>query len=119
MLLVPLSVRPSAIHGNGLFADQEIQTGTVVWRFVAGLDRLIPTDEINKWPAPARKHVVRCWGAADGARMSFGDHAGFLNHSNTPNLVMIAGELVAIQDIPADSEITADYNRLNFSGVVQ
>ncbi len=34
MLYVPMSVRPSAIEGLGLFAETPIPAGTLVWRFV-------------------------------------------------------------------------------------
>jgi hypothetical protein len=38
MLLVKTVSKPSALHGTGLFADEFIPEGTVLWRFVVGKD---------------------------------------------------------------------------------
>ena len=38
MLLVRVTVSPSAIHGLGVFAAEPIAAGTAVWRFTPGFD---------------------------------------------------------------------------------
>jgi SET domain-containing protein len=40
MMRVPIMVRPSAIHGHGLYATRDIAAGETVWEFGAGDSRL-------------------------------------------------------------------------------
>jgi hypothetical protein len=60
MLLIKARVRPSTIHGLGLFAEQFIPSGTIIWRFQPGFDVAIPEDEINQLSAAAREQVLFC-----------------------------------------------------------
>jgi uncharacterized protein len=116
MLLIQTRVRPSAIHGLGLFAVKFVPRGTPIWRFEPGFDREFSPDQVAALPPPACAHL-RWFGfvrQADGHLFLSGDHACFMNHSSTP----VTGALpparppvttVAFRDIAAGEELTCDY----------
>jgi SET domain-containing protein len=117
MLTVKTRLGPSDIAGMGLFADQAIPKGTVTWRFMPGLDRLLTEDEMNALPEPARSslldHTYR--DAASGLFVLCADNARFMNHAEDPNTAgvhepcAIEGYDVATRDIAAGEELTCDY----------
>jgi len=116
MLLIPTQLRPSKIHGFGVFALAPIAKGTPVWRFAQGLDMEFSPDIVNGLPEHVRsffshygyldrnvKRIILCF-----------DDARFVNHSDTPNLATDYaqdryGLDVALRDIEAGEEITMDY----------
>jgi hypothetical protein len=120
MLTVKTIVLKSPIHGLGLFADEPIPAGKLVWRFVPGTDKIIPKNSATKVlldlgyvnPRNPDKLVV-C-----------GDAAQFLNFNGgePPNLFEIVTEegesdLIAVRNIERGEELTvapstdADYKR--------
>ena len=95
-----LTIRPSDIEGLGLFATQAIKAGTVL----------------------GVAHVRHAGFPQGWIRTPLG---GFYNHNNapdTPNCVLIDGVLEgsnvkflqALEDIPADTELTARYTLYPF-----
>lgn len=50
MLLIKTKLRPSNIHGLGLFADENICSGQEVWRFQDGLDMILPLKIFESFP---------------------------------------------------------------------
>lgn len=68
MMRCAVDVRPSDIHGLGLFARAPIPSGTVVWEFAAG-DSRVPV------------------ATADGATL----HYGYINPEN-PEYVVVCGD---------------------------
>jgi hypothetical protein len=99
VLLVRTEVRPSSIHGKGLFAAQRIRKGQDVWRFEPRVDRI---------GAVADAHFS--WRTEYGF-VTPGDDAKFINHSSTPNLWTMAGlaPVVATRDIEVGEELTESY----------
>ncbi|MBL9176251.1 MAG: SET domain-containing protein [Verrucomicrobiales bacterium] len=116
MMLIRTVVRPSSIHGMGLFAVERIPRGTEVWRYESGFDRSIPGEAVNALPSLARDHVH--WFAyqsrEDGQWILSGDHTCFMNHSDSPNTGTLPGSrppitTVALREIAAGEELTCDY----------
>jgi hypothetical protein len=99
VLLVRTEVRPSAIHGQGLFAAQSIRKGQDVWRFEPRVDQI---------SAVASGHFS--WRTEYGY-VTPGDDAKFINHSKTPNLWTMPGmaPVCAARDIEAGEELTESY----------
>jgi SET domain-containing protein len=117
MLFVKTYLAPSKIDGLGLFADQYIPAGTLVWKFVGGVDVLVDEDELEKLN-PATYEYFKKYAYLDlriGKYIVCGDDARFVNHSSNPNLVGLYpagnefGIDVALQDIEAGEELTSDY----------
>ena len=118
MMLVKTRLGLSAIHGIGLFADQDIPKGTPVWEFTEGFDQAIPREQLDKVPEAARadflkysytskkngKYYILCC-----------DDARFFNHSEDPNVMSrpngnVNEDLdIAARDIQRGEELTCDY----------
>ncbi len=116
MLLVRTVVRESAIHGLGVFADQDIPRGTVIWTFDPLIDRVLRLDDLDRLPEHVRLFVeVYSEYFADlGLLVLSGDNDRFTNHSADPNTVVVLpngpeATVIAVRDIAAGEEITCDY----------
>jgi uncharacterized protein len=109
MLLVRTYLDKSTIEGIGVFANEFIPKGTIVWRFNSHLDRILYEQDsfskieweflnryayydkqLNNWILPA-------------------DNDRFTNHSDNPNTGPLELEVVALKDIQKGEEITIDY----------
>lgn len=114
MLLVNAHVGASPIHGFGLFSEQFIAAGTVVWRFLPGFDVAISVESLEGLAPCARAQVLHyaCYGERDGMYYLSSDDDRFCNHSDNPNTAPNRDTMVAVTDIKAGEEITCDYNKL-------
>ena len=116
MILVPVEVRPSGIHGNGIFATAPIPKGTPFWRYTPGFDQAYSPTEWAAMPEVTR-NFLRHFAYFDSQiqRMILsGDHARFMNHSSTPNTGTLPDAeppvvTVTLDDIEAGEELTCDY----------
>jgi len=139
MMLIETCVRPSSIHGLGLFALQFVPRGTPVWRFAQGFDHDFSPAQFAALPPLAQTHTRWfCFvSRLDGHVILSGDHACFINHSPDPNTgALPEGEdklklelqlspspnpgglpdtkppvvTVALRDIAAGEELTCNYH---------
>jgi hypothetical protein len=116
MMLVRTRVAPSAIHGLGLFAVDDLPGGTPIWRFEPGFDRLFTAKQFSVLPLEAQAHL-RWFAYMDkpsGAWVLSGDHSCFMNHSPDPNSGAPSGATtpittVALRDIAAGEELSCNY----------
>jgi hypothetical protein len=116
MLLIPVRIDRSLIHGLGVFAVGPIARGTPIWRFTAGFDLDLDPGVLAQQPAHFRQ-VMLHYGYIDRRLNRFVlccDDYRFVNHSDTPNVeagpqVDDHGVDVAARDIDAEEEITVDY----------
>ena len=118
MLLVPVEVRQSPIHGLGVFARQSIRKGTVVWQFDPGIDQRHPVSWLERQPEHVQRYVAsHCVLSLDKQHYYVvGDYTLFVNHSPSPNLVPLddtlannEGVVAAARHIKAGEELTIDY----------
>lgn len=122
MLLVPVRVDRSGIHGLGVFAVGPIATGTPVWRFTPGFDLDLDPAVLDAQPPLFRARLLH-YGYIDprlGRYILCCDDARFLNHSDQPNLCAdFTGERygvdIAVRDIAAGEELTVDYGSVEGS----
>lgn len=123
MMLIQTRVRPSAIHGLGLFAEEFVPRGTPVWRFVPEWDREFSTAQVAAFPLPAQRHVQ--WFAFRDAACDCwvlgGDGAIFMNHAVQPNTgappaAVAPVTTVALRDIAAGEELTCNYFAFDAAG---
>lgn len=115
MLLVKTTLKPSGVHGLGVFAAEFIPAGTRVWEYREGFDRRVSTDFVDALPsiaARAIRHYSAYWG---GGFVISADDARFLNHSETPNLRTYAepDADVALRDIYPGEELLEDYREFD------
>jgi uncharacterized protein len=116
MLLVETELRPSPIHGIGVFTRQFIPAGSVVWSFTPGFDLEIEESEIERLSPPAREQFLKYsyLDVHSGKYVLCFDDGRFFNHLDQPNVR--DGETpetshcsVAIRDIHPGEELTCDY----------
>ena len=60
MMLIRTVVRPSSIHGMGLFALERIPKGTEIWRFEPGFDRTFARRPSKAAPTGSGSHPLVC-----------------------------------------------------------
>jgi len=116
LLLIPVRIAVSPIHGLGVFALEHIPAGREVWRFTPGFDLELDPALIERQPEHFRVYLLH-YGYVDprlGRYILCCDDARFLNHSDDPNLVPDYtadrhGVDRASRDIAIGEELTVDY----------
>ena len=114
MILVKTHLDTSKIPdaGIGLFADEFISKGTLVWKFVPGFDFALKKGDLNKLPKIAKSFVLHYgyYNEDEGGYVICVDNSRFMNHSKNPNTTdtNIIGTMT-IKDIHKGEEITCNY----------
>lgn len=81
MFIVRTLVAPSGIHGNGVFADEDLAEGQPIWRFAPGLDLVVPFDVIAAAPEAFQDYMQMYAYVSpqlEGGMVLSCDHAKFL-----------------------------------------
>lgn len=122
MLLIPVRVDRSPIHGLGVFTLQPIPAGTPVWRFQPGFDQRFASHLLAQLPEPAQQHIhhYAYLDAPSGDWILNGDLSIFLNHSpnpntGSPNASSPTTLTVALRDIQPGEELTCNYHSFDAS----
>lgn len=118
MLLVRTRVRDAYrgdVHiGLGLFADQFIPKGTVIWKFNPVIDKVIDVGDLEGLTEIERSFIDTYTYREGDTLVLCSDDAKYVNHSRTPNTDNYENEegsvTVARVDINAGEEITSDYS---------
>ncbi|HEY8002965.1 MAG TPA: SET domain-containing protein-lysine N-methyltransferase [Phenylobacterium sp.] len=117
MMMVDTELRPSPIHGLGVFLLRPVRKGELIWRFDSRIDRVYSVADVESLPEHVQ-HYLRTystWHAASGLFVLCGDNGRFFNHSETPTTVSNAisfGEDNAVRDLEAGAELTSDYSTI-------
>jgi len=115
MFLVHTHLAPSPIHGIGVFIDEPVRKGTVVWRFDARIDVHIPRAELAGFPVAVQEYLrVHAYvETVDGheTMVLCADSAQYVNHSTAPNLIDSPDGTyeTAGRDLAAGEELTCNY----------
>jgi SET domain-containing protein len=117
MMLVDTELRPSGIHGTGVFLLQPVGKGEVIWQFDSRIDRVYSPDEIASLPEHIRRFldVYSTWHEQVGLWVLCGDNGRHFNHSDTPNTIsdgIAFGRDIAAADLPVGTELTSDYRTI-------
>lgn len=116
MFLIRTSLRPSNIHGIGVFTDEPIQKGMLVWEFDSRIDLRIPLEEKKNFPPAMQEFLFRLSYVelVGGRKMMVlcADNAKYVNHADHPNLLDTEDNLreYAARDIAAGEELTCNYH---------
>ena len=117
MMMVDTELRPSSIHGIGVFLAEPVAAGQLIWRFDSRVDRVFSDAELQEMPERLQiylrtystlHHELKIW-------VLCGDNGRHFNHSDTPNtrsLGVAFGDDVAAVDLPAGTELTTDYRTI-------
>ncbi len=110
MLIVKTFVDSSPVHGRGLFADEDILPGTVIWR--EGFELLFSSEHFERL-SDYEKEFISIWGwkdKHDGFHHLSLDYDRFINHSNDANtFVGKNGLTIAKRFIHRGEEIFCNY----------
>ena len=125
MMLVETELRPSPIHGLGVFLLLPVRRGELIWRFDSRLDRVYAPEEIESLPEHVQRYLqtYSTWHEASGLYVLCGDNGRYFNHSAAPTTVssgICFGEDRAASDLGPGDELTSDYrticDRVRLSG---
>jgi SET domain-containing protein len=118
MLLVGHCVKPSPIHGLGVFLLEPVPSGTVVWRYDPMFDIEIPADSVARLPKEEAETVYHHAEYLPDRRIfRLGNDADiFMNHSKGPSLVDQGDEMIASKDLKVGDELTCDYREVKVIG---
>jgi SET domain-containing protein len=123
MLVIKTKLGLSAIEGIGLFADQFIRKGAVIWVFDPRFDILFNHSDVERMSEIQRDLIIHFsyYSIKSGRYVYSIDNSRFTNHSSNPNV----GEektgcegsseirTVALRDIQIGEEITEDYREID------
>jgi SET domain-containing protein len=117
MMMVETELRPSPIHGIGVFLLQPVRKGDLIWRFDARIDRVYSEGEIAALPEHMQRFLrtYSTWHQGTRLWVFCGDNGRHFNHSDEPSTVSNAiafGEDHAVADLPAGTELTSDYRTI-------
>jgi SET domain-containing protein len=114
MMMVETEVRPSAIHGLGVFLLTPVRRGELIWRFDSRIDRVYCEAEIAGLPEHVQRYLrtYSTWHEATGLFVLCGDNGRYFNHSDDPTTVsdgISFGHDHAARDLAVGDELTSDY----------
>ncbi len=118
MLLVKASAKPSSINGIGLFADEDISKGTIIWKYNPVFDIAFSIDDVNAMDKIGQELINRYayLSTIQNKYIYSIDDSRFTNHSSTnPNedVLFLPGDIetsaVANRDILKGEEILVNY----------
>lgn len=117
MLMVETELRPSAIHGIGVFLLEDVKKGQLIWRFDSRIDRVFSEAELEEMPEQLREFLTTysTFQEESGLWVLCGDNGRHFNHSDRPNTISMGiafGDDIAAEDMPAGTELTTDYNTI-------
>lgn len=118
MLYVKTKIQPSGIHGTGLFADQFIPKGTIIWKFTPGFDMKLTREQILGFPELLQIYIYKyAWRSKKSKLYCFSsDNGKYFNHSDSPNCLSEykdeEEEVItkAIKNIQGGEEMTDNYS---------
>ena len=117
MLMVETELRPSSIHGIGVFLTQRVNAGDLIWRFDSRIDRVFADDELQEMPEQLQQ-FLRTYSTLHGDLKLWvlcGDNGRHFNHSDKPNtrsLGIAFGDDIAAIDMEPGTELTSDYRTI-------
>ena len=117
MMMVDTELRPSPIHGIGVFLKERIPRGGLVWRFDSRIDRVYAADEIAGLPPHIQRYLrtYSTFHRPTGLWVLCGDNGRHFNHADRPSTVSNAisfGEDHAARDLEPGDELTSDYRTI-------
>jgi len=117
MMMVATQLKPSPIHGLGVFLLEPVRAGALIWRFDSRIDRVYTDGELNTLPALVQDYLrtYSTWHQALGLYVLCGDNGRYFNHSDTPTTISNAisfGDDHAARDLADGEELTSDYRTI-------
>jgi hypothetical protein len=117
MIVVKTKLDRSLISGIGLFANQDILKGDLIWKMTSISVFQISPDKYKELSQIEKDFIIQkdyYWlDDDDGNYLIPLDDSRFVNHSNNPNIIeQDENSCVASSDIKQNEELTIDYKTL-------
>jgi SET domain-containing protein len=116
MLIVKTRIDKSTISGIGLFADQDILKGDIVWKMTSiSVLKITPVEykSLSTVEQTFIKEKDYYWIDKDNNYMIPIDDSRFINHSGNPNIIdSDDNTCVSSKNIKQGEELTIDYKTL-------
>lgn len=110
--MVKTKIGPSKISGIGLFANQFIPNGTIVWKYQEGFDLLLSKEDTEKLSDPSKEQFYN-YAYLDKKHNKYmlcSDDGRFFNHANNFNCDERVDDVTtATRDIEMGEELTVNY----------
>ena len=125
MMIVKTSVAPAGAKGLGVFADESIKKGQVVWRYEEVFCRSFPDEQVQAMEPLQREFMLKYSTPEDGFWYLDLDNTRFMNHSDDNNVDFTDGWEpgvtvgIAQRDIAIGEEMTCDYRNLNVEPIFE
>jgi len=125
MYLINVIAQDSSIQGKGLFAEQEINKGEIVWKFVEGHDKSLTLNEYSALSEEDKKYMDKvAYLSSISNQYIFppdNDPALYTNHdAQNHNLSAVVDHtispepfFIANRDIMAGEELTNNYHEFD------
>lgn len=117
MLLISTYVAPSGIQGLGVFADEYIPAGSLIWRLDSKFDILVSESDVPGLPPHMQIYMKRYSFPhleQPGYRVIDVDNGKYMNHSLAPNTdFRIFDSGYALVDIARGEEMTCNYHEFD------
>lgn len=116
MIIVKTKLDRSLISGMGLFADQDLLKGDLIWKMTSISSFQISPDKYKELSQLEKDFIIEkdyYWMDDEGNYLIPIDDSRFVNHSNNPNIIeQDKDHCIASRDIEKDEELTIDYKTL-------
>lgn len=101
MLIINTEVKPSSIHGTGLFAAEKLHEGQIIWVRHVNFDCAFTKKEWELLPSPAKEYlrIYMYWSARQEKYVACLDNSRHMNHSVSPNTKSV--DYKSLVDVPA------------------
>lgn len=115
MLSIKTYLAPSAVHGIGLFAAEDIPAFSMIWQFNKHIDKILSEHNFLRTCRGlnnhALKHFLNSTYRRGGRYFYLTDNARFINHSDDFSNIYFADDFteIASRDIRAHEELLEDY----------
>jgi SET domain-containing protein len=89
MMIAETELKPSTIHGLGVFLMQPVRKGELIWRFDSRIDLIYTEEEIATLPVHVQRYLrtYTTWHEATGVYVLCGDNGRYFDHSDIPTTV--------------------------------
>ena len=112
-MLIRTILQETEDRGIGLFTDEKIYKGQIIYRDDERFDRVFTFQEVREMPFCLRNHVetYASYSKLTDTFYLCCDNAKYWNHSDIPNTSYSykSRSVVALTDVPEGTELTADY----------
>jgi len=99
--------------GLGLFAAEFIPKGSVVWKFVEGVDIKVSINTVKQMSKAQQEYFDKYAWIEEDYYFSSCDLTNFINHSYNPNLDNTTDITIALSDIKLGEELFTNYQEFD------